>query len=102
MVPVEVGIYDRIYVIGRDVKFSEGFREGMASIDGKHGAELLIPFISYARIHKDFFIPRDNQKRAQAEENPVFLIRGIGLLPENPGDNPEHRPAVKAEKPVTY
>ena len=61
---------------------------------------LLGVLVPTARIDENVLLPCANQQTVQGEPNPVLLVTRGGSIPENLGDDTEHRSPVQTKVPV--
>ena len=100
MVQMEVGVYDYINVLGG--KTIGGKRSLQRRIPVNHidVSKFLVTLIAYAGVHQDVGLSRLYKQGAEGEEDSVFIIRRVRLLPQHSRHDPKHSPTVQTEETV--
>jgi len=95
VVKVEMGIDDKIDLIGTDSFGTEIVDERIAFLDAIDVAEFWCPLGAVAGFDEDVFVLRSNQERVGRQANAVAIVGRRFLLPERFRDHAEHGTAVE-------
>jgi len=95
VVKVEMGIDDKIDLIGTDSLGTEIVDERIAFLDAIDIAEFCCPLGAVAGFDEDVFVLRSNQERVGSQANAVAIVGRRFLLPERFRDHSEHGTAIE-------